>query len=254
MVEEREFVRQRRGRGIVDLERFGPLLSQPVELRADGLLRPDKDDAGDAALAGLDGCLDDAGVRALRQDDRPQRAGGVRKDHFKRLHGGEPQLMSFAPATTKAAMKSVSATIRKMAWPPTSSTRLREVFIPTAETDRRSAQRDTSDSSVEIPAGIAPKELRAAKIRKATTKNGMSGGRAPVELSAPMLLRMTSDRIRMTGASIVTRMSLTSVATSPAESETEKPAPTTCATSWIVPPMKTPDWLSSIAIHPANIG
>ncbi len=43
-----------------------------------------------------------------------------------------------------------------------------------------------------------------------------------------------------TGASVVTRMSLTSVAVSPASGDTEKPAPTTCATSWIVPPKKIP--------------
>ncbi len=50
----------------------------------------------------------------------------------------------------------------------------------------------------------------------------------------------TNDSPTTTGSSIATRNSLVKVATLPVSSETLKPAPTTWATSWMVPPRKTP--------------
>ena len=58
----------------------------------------------------------------------------------------------------------------------------------------------------------------------------------------------------MTGASMVTRMSFTTVAVSPAVSDTENPAPTTWATSWIVPPKNTPVAASLRSSRSAAIG
>ena len=60
--------------------------------------------------------------------------------------------------------------------------------------------------------------------------------------------------VTTTGASIETRISLTSVAVSPVSGPMEKPAPTTCATSWMVPPRNTPESRASKWNTCASIG
>ena len=78
-------------------------------------------------------------------------------------------------------------------------------------------------------------------------KPGSKGGRWPPSLSPSPPARIASENTSTTGASIDTRISLTTVAVSPTSGPIEKPAPTTCATSWMVAPRNTPD---SSAVNP----
>src|SRR3954468_22924852 len=85
----------------------------------------------------------------------------------------------------------------------------------------------------EIPddCGDEANGIDGARARNASTKPGTSGGRGLPASSAPLRARMAREKHKTTGASRVTRKSLTSVAVSPVSSEMEKPAPTTWATS-----------------------
>lgn len=79
--------------------------------------------------------------------------------------------------------------------------------------------------------GKTPNEFSAARARNPSTKPGTNGGRFDLSVAAAGILRNAREKIRTTGASMMTRISLTSVAVSPVSFETEKPAPTTWATS-----------------------
>lgn len=81
------------------------------------------------------------------------------------------------PLRIKTAMKTVSATISAIALPPTSTTRLSEVFMPTAAMPISNAQPEIPDAAPDSICGTTPVELIAARIRKTRTKPGKSGGR-----------------------------------------------------------------------------
>ena len=123
--------------------------------------------------------------------------------------------------------------------------------MPTAAMAESSAQLEIRASTRPRPSGISSNEFSAASTRKPSTKPGMSGGRLP-PVTAPRGCQ--SAITTTTGARQETRMSLTSVEVSPAVSEIEKPAPTTCATSCTVPPMKAPAVRSSKPSDRVRIG
>src|SRR5690625_4947345 len=190
---------------------------------------------------------DAAHVLAFRQDDPRLRGTGSVENRIEETHipvsSVTLQASQCSPARMKIARKMVSPTINAIACPPTPRTVRRDVFMPTAAIAISSAQREILPRLSETISGISPIEFAAARTRKAQTKPGISGGRALVPVASASALspaRIASEKTSTTGASMVTRISFTSVAVSPVCSETEKPAPKTCATSWVVPPRKTP--------------
>ncbi|MNF80947.1 hypothetical protein D3C84_632010 [compost metagenome] len=74
-------------------------------------------------------------------------------------------------------------------------------------------QRDSSLTPFWISAGTQPVLLTQARIRKPTANIGSSGGLLPVG-SAPCM-RVTSAAQTITGTSMATRISFTTVAVSP---------------------------------------
>ncbi len=131
--------------------------------------------------------------------------------------------------------------------------------VPRANIAAVSSAVSTVFATESTPSGRIPNELTATKTMNTTTNSGTSGGRvisagaasadaAPVSSPAPAGTRacFASRRRRMsptamsTGASIITRPSLTMTATASAPPPIAPPAATTCATSWIEAPAHSP--------------
>ncbi|MNP56288.1 hypothetical protein D3C76_1510030 [compost metagenome] len=87
------------------------------------------------------------------------------------------------------------------------------VFIPRALMDTTRHQRDSSLTPPCTAGAIQPVLLMHARIRKPTANHGSSGGRLPVG-SAPCI-RVIMAAVTITGSSMATRMSFTTVAVSP---------------------------------------
>ena len=79
--------------------------------------------------------------------------------------------------------------------------------------------------------GISSVERNTANVINPITKSGIMGGLLSVGFLVFANILIAIEAITIMGASITTLRSFTRVAILPVSSETEKPAPTTCATS-----------------------
>ena len=117
-----------------------------------------------------------------------------------------------------------------------------------------SDQRDKGSAILVMTLGTKPIEFKTAKRTKLKTKVGSSEG--DLELSSLVFVfnQMIGLTAITTGASMLTLISLTVVATSPVCLGTENPALITCATSCIAAPRNTPMEKSSKPMKLPSIG
>ena len=97
---------------------------------------------------------------------------------------------------------------------PTAASSLSWVFMPMAAMAITRHQRDSSLTPLWTMAGTQPVLLMQASTRKPTANMGSSGGRLSKAPSAPCI-RVIMAAATITGSSMATRISLTTVATSP---------------------------------------
>ena len=127
------------------------------------------------------------------------------------------------------------------------------VFVPTAPMAINKNQELISLNRYLILVGIKFNEFIITTRIKKIIKYGISG----VFLSTLLIsfnLYDIIEIIRTIGNNNVTLNNLITVAVSPVISETVKPAPITCATSWMVAPKKIPADISLISKYLLMIG
>ena len=127
------------------------------------------------------------------------------------------------------------------------------VFVPTAPMAINKNQELISLNRYLILVGIKFNEFIITTRIKIIIKYGISG----VFLSTLLIsfnLYDIIEIIRTIGNNNVTLNNLITVAVSPVISETVKPAPITCATSWMVDPKKIPADISLISKYLLMIG
>jgi len=127
-------------------------------------------------------------------------------------------------------------------WQPTAANSRKRVFVPSATMAVTRQARDALPPVARTMSGSGAMLLMTTKSAKIAANHGTSGGLSAASTVADRVAMPTQ---RMTGSSMTTRDSFTMVATFPASGENAKPAPTTCATSWMVAPMKMPAWALS---------
>ncbi|MCY1373294.1 hypothetical protein D9M69_605590 [compost metagenome] len=116
-------------------------------------------------------------------------------------------------ASTSAPRNTVSPTINRMGLIPTDASSLSCVFMPSALMAITRHQRDRLFPASCTACGMKPVLLAAARTTKPTANHGSSGGRL-LPGSAPRT-RVIMAAQRITGSSIATRISFTTVALSP---------------------------------------
>ena len=132
---------------------------------------------------------------------------------------------------TRPAKKAVSTTRSATAAKPTLRISFGIVLSPTEAIAIKRSQRELSDAMWMKISGMRLAERKTANATNPKTKNGIMGGWLSFSCLISANRLIATAAITIIGASITTLRSFTSVAMLPVSSETEKPAPTTCATS-----------------------
>ena len=124
-------------------------------------------------------------------------------------------LSQCSSASTSTIRNTVSPTISNTGLRPTVTSSFNCVFMPMPAIDATRHQRENSLPPCVTALGSTPVLLIATSTAKATANHGSSGGRGPLASCVDMRARTNMTANTITGTSIATRISLTTVAMSP---------------------------------------
>ena len=120
--------------------------------------------------------------------------------------------------------------------------------MPSATIASARQARDTSPAACCSSGLTCPAEFSTTRAPKAHRNQGTSGARGAGGLAPSAACAWAraaakdSDTASTTRPSRATRHSLTTVARLPVSAPSVRPAPTACATSWMLPPRNSPAW------------
>src|SRR5882757_3956393 len=151
---------------------------------------------------------------------------------------------SIRPPVATARMTSVVPSTVAMWRQPSDAIAVSDVASPSAEMAISSPQFDASISGVLTLANTGATVGKAGAMLLSTqrpTKTSANTGTGMRAAAVATVRRANHQPMTRTSGSISrTRNNLTTTAVLPTASETAYPAPTTCATSWMVAPSRTP--------------